>query len=48
MNVINVYDFCGEMLRLNMILTVLFPNYNKRMILHGRSISTPKMKQDLD
>jgi hypothetical protein len=48
MNVINVRDFCDEMLRLNMILTILFPTYNNRMTLCWRYVSTPKMKQDLD
>ncbi len=47
-NVINVRDFCDEMIRLNMILTILFPNFNNRMTLRWRYISTPKMNQDLD
>jgi hypothetical protein len=48
MNVINVRDFCDEMLSQNMILTILFPNYNNRMTLCWRYVSNPKMKQNLD
>ncbi len=48
MNVINLHDFCDEMLCLNMILTILFPNYNNRMTLHWRYVCIPKMKQDMD
>jgi hypothetical protein len=48
MTVINVCDFCDETLHLKMILTILFSNYNNRITLRWRYVSTPKMKHDLE
>ncbi len=48
MNVINVCDFCDEMLCLNMILTIQVPTSNNRMTLRWRYVGTQKIKQDLD